>query len=58
MDSENFDKMLLAIVKEHSSITTLETRKSDSLDFHMLSVWGLKAMLIEAYNLGQSSHVY
>jgi len=58
MDDKKFEESLLKIVKEHSSITTLETRKSDSLDFHMLSVWGLKAMLIEAYNLGQSSHVY
>lgn len=58
MDDKKFQESLLKIVKEHSSITTLETRKSDSLDFHMLSVWGLKAMLIEAYNLGQSSHVY
>ena len=52
MDKNNFDKILLQIVKEHSSITTLETRKSDSLDFHMVSVWSLKAMLTDAYHLG------
>jgi len=58
MDSKKFEESLLKIVREHSSIQTLETRKSDSLDFHMISVWGLKAMLIDAYNLGQSSYVY
>jgi hypothetical protein len=54
MDKDNFNEMLLKIAKYHSSgvIETLETRESDSLDFHTISVWQLKAMLTDAYNLG------
>ena len=33
-------------------IDTLETRKSDSLDFHDVSVWGVKEALIAAYQAG------
>ena len=34
---------------------TLETRNSDSLDFHDCSVWGIKAALEEAFRAGQLS---
>ena len=33
-------------------IETLAERKSDSLDFHEVSVWGLKDALLAAYELG------
>lgn len=36
-------------------IETLETRMSDSLDFHECSVWGLKDALTQAYLLGRDS---
>lgn len=32
----------------------METRSSDSLDFHDVSVWGLKAALEEAFMAGMS----
>jgi hypothetical protein len=32
---------------------TLETRNSDSLDFHEVAVWNIKSALEEAYKLGQ-----
>jgi len=41
------------IVRERfSEITTLETRNSESLDFHEVTVWGLKEILTKAYELG------
>ena len=36
-------------------IETLETRNSDSLDFHDVSVWGVEAALKAAYELGRNS---
>lgn len=49
------DKTLEKIAKEILWIETLETRKSDSLDFHEVSVWGLKEALEAAYKAGQQS---
>lgn len=37
------DKLFEQIAKKHLYIDTLETQKSDSLDFHDVSVWGVKA---------------
>jgi hypothetical protein len=43
----------LAIAKKHFfSVDTLETRNRDRLDFHDVSVWGIKAALEEAYEAG------
>ena len=42
-----------ALAKEHLFIDTLETRKSDSLDFHDVSVWGVKNALEAAYEAGR-----
>ena len=38
-------------------VRTLETRKSDSLDFHVIVVWELKEALLEAYKAGRKSHL-
>lgn len=46
------DALLTRIAQEHLFIDTLETRKSDSLDFHDVSVWGVKEALIAAYQAG------
>jgi len=43
------------IVKKILNIETLETRNSDSLDFHEVSVWSLKETLEEVYKQGQRS---
>jgi hypothetical protein len=40
------------IAREHLGIATLETRQSDSLDFHEVSVWGVKNALSHAYQAG------
>lgn len=50
-------KQLIEIAKKNSySIEErgdLETRNSDSEDFIEMSVWSIKAMLEEAYELGK-----
>lgn len=44
-----------AIAKEILDLETLETRHGDSLDFHDLAVWQLKAALEAAYKAGAES---
>lgn len=50
------EELLLKIAKKHFfEFETFETRKNDSLDFHEVSVWGLKAALEEAYEAGKKA---
>lgn len=44
-----------AIAKRHLLVETLETRGSDSLDFHDVGVIGIRRALADAYNLGARS---
>ena len=46
------DALLTRIALDHLFIETLETRNSDSLDFHDVSVWGVKSALVAAYQAG------
>ena len=46
---------LEAIARKHLHIETLERRSSDSLDFHDVSVWGVKAALQAAFEAGQKA---
>jgi uncharacterized protein len=46
------DKVIEDIAKQHLGLSTLETRRSDSLDFHDLAVWQLRAALEAAYRAG------
>ena len=41
------------IAKEHLFVDTLKTQKSDRLDFHEVSVWGISEALEAAYLLGR-----
>lgn len=50
--AQPLDALLTQIAQEHLFIDTLETRKSDSLDFHDVSVWAVKEALIAAYQAG------
>lgn len=43
------------IAKKELGIQTLETRRMDSLDFHDLAVWQVKAALEAAYRAGQAA---
>jgi hypothetical protein len=46
------DNVIAKIAKEQLDLDTLETRKSDSLDFSEHAVWQLRAALEAAYNAG------
>ena len=49
------DKIFSDIAKDSLFIETLETRNSDSLDFHDCSVWGIKEALEAAYAAGKAA---
>lgn len=51
--AESTAELLSQIALEHLHIPTLETRGSDRLDFHDLSVWGVNDALKSAYEAGQ-----
>ena len=51
---QNIDQLLTEIAKKHLNLETLETRNSDSLDFHDVAVWSLKEALQEAYEAGKA----
>jgi hypothetical protein len=47
------EQLFQAIAQKHLFIETLDTRRSDSLDFHEVSVWGVEAALKEAFEAGK-----
>lgn len=49
------DQQLQQIALDHLFIETLETRKSDSLDFHDVSVWAIKTALQAAFEAGRNA---
>ena len=55
MDKERMNAELAEIASMTVSIDTLETRNSDSLDFHEVSVWDLRDALERAYLAGIAS---
>lgn len=50
MNAINNEKIVEQIAKDILGIETLETRNSDSLDFHDVSVWSIRQALLEALN--------
>ena len=57
MNNQARDHQLQTIATDHFFIETLETRNSDRLDFHDVSVWAVKAALQAAFEAGQQSHI-
>lgn len=59
MDTENKEllyKILTGIAqKNFVGVETLETRKSDSLDFHDVAVWSIKSALEDAFIAGMTT---
>ena len=49
------ETMFQQIALNHLFIETLETRDSDRLDFHEVSVWGVKSALMAAYEAGRQA---
>jgi hypothetical protein len=50
--SQTKQQVFASIAKQTLFIDTLETRNSDSLDFHDTSVWGIQQALEQAYQAG------
>lgn len=49
------ETLLQQIALDHLFIETLETRHSDRMDFHEVSVWGVKSALMAAYEAGRQA---
>lgn len=47
------EALLLEIAAKHFFLETLETRRSDSLDFHDVAIWAIRAALEDAYEAGR-----
>ena len=50
--AKTLDQQMQQIALDHLFIETLETRNSDRMDFHEVSVWGVKSALMAAYEAG------
>jgi hypothetical protein len=50
--TNTLDQIFALIAQKHLFIETLETRNSDSLDFHDVSVWGVRSALEAAFKAG------
>ncbi len=53
--AQTLDQQMQQIALDHLFIETLETRHSDRMDFHEVSVWGVKSALMAAYEAGQQA---
>ena len=51
------ETLLTQIAQSHLGIQSLETRNSDSLDFHDVAVWSLREALAAAYKAGAEQGV-
>ena len=47
------DTLILDIARRRFFLETLETRNSDSLDFHDVAVWAIRDALAEAIEAGR-----
>ena len=47
-----YETLLDRIAEQHLGLDTLETRNSDSLDFHDLAVWSIHDALEAAFKAG------
>ena len=55
MDAKTLDQLFQRIALDHLFVDTLETRNSDRLDFHEVSVWGIKTALQAAFDAGKQA---
>ena len=53
--AQTLEQQLQQIALDHLFIETLETRHSDRMDFHEVSVWGVKSALMAAYEAGRQA---
>ena len=52
-NTQHAQALLEKIALDHLFIQTLETQMSDRLDFHEVSVWGVKSALQAAFEAGR-----
>ena len=52
-DQPTRDALLRDIAERHLFLETLETRNSDSLDFHEHAVWAIRSALEAAFEAGR-----
>lgn len=57
MDAKTLDQLFQQIALDHLFVDTLETRNSDRLDFHEVSVWGIKTALQAAFDAGKQAAI-
>ena len=55
MDAKTLDQLFQRIALDQLFVDTLETRNSDRLDFHEVSVWGIKTALQAAFDAGSQA---
>ncbi len=55
MRHDDINRRLEEIAKAVLDVPTLETRRSDSLDFHDVAVWSIRDALLAAYHAGRKS---
>lgn len=55
MDTATLNKLFQQIALEHLFIETLDSRNMDSLDFHDVSVRGIKNALQAAFDAGKQA---
>mgnify|MGYP000911027433 CR=1 FL=1 len=53
--AQTLDQQMQQIALDHLFIETLETRNSVRMDFHEVSVWGVKSALMAAYEAGRQA---
>ncbi len=52
LSPDELELLFKSIALDHLFIETLQTRHRDSLDFHDVSVWGVKSALQAAFDAG------
>lgn len=53
--TKSIKQLCIENIARKNGIETLETRNSDSLDFHDIAVWQLQTMLDEAFKSGRQT---
>ena len=53
MNAKQRHNLLTQIAQQHLKVETLETRHSDSLDFHEVAIWQIQEALEAAFEAGR-----
>jgi hypothetical protein len=53
MNSKKLTQLMTQIAQQHLRLETLETRHSESLDFHDIAIWQIESALKAAFEAGR-----